>query len=109
MAKSSLSAFFIIFLNIFVQLTESTLTFDWCCELGRRNSVQSRLCLDYTSITPYHPTSVCKLAFTICCNQNTKNEECERGKLYAHQQESCYDPSKTISTCDAFMVTIKNV
>jgi hypothetical protein len=95
----------IIYLNI--NLVQSTLNFEWCCELGRRSATNSRLCVDYSSLNGYYPNTACKFAFTICCNHHNKNEECERGKTFAFQQDSCFDSSGSqYSDCDSFTVIL---
>ena len=96
----------IIFFSLFLNLVKSQLDFEWCCRLGKRSATDSRLCIDYSSLHGYNPNSACKYAFTICCNQHNKNEECDRGKTFAFQQDSCFDAAsgKQYSNCDAFTV-----
>jgi len=97
-----------IFLTIhvfFFNIVKSQLNFEWCCELGKRSATNSRLCIDYSSLNTYSPNAACKFSFTICCNQHNRNEECDRGKTFAFQQDSCFDASRNqYSDCDSFTV-----
>ena len=98
--------FFTIYVNSF-NIVKSQLNFEWCCELGKRSATNSRLCIDYSSLNVYSPNAACKFSFTICCNQYNRNEECDRGKTFAFQQDSCFDASRNqYSDCDSFTVNI---
>lgn len=89
----------------FILSISTSLSFDWCCELGKRNSIASRDCYDYTPLISYVPSVKCKFGFTVCCSQHNRNLECQRGKMTAFNQDSCYDSSKS-AKCDTFTVRI---
>lgn len=92
-----------LLLWLFLRLEVSCLSFDWCCDMGLKNSFNSRLCSDYTYLTPYFPDAYCKFAFSICCNQLNQQQECDRGKLLAFNQETCVDDLKPKRDCDTYI------
>ena len=68
-----------------------------CCALGKLSS-NSSSCNDFTDLSDR--SSGCQYAFTICCNQNKRSNECERGKKHAYSGLPCADLKKD-SYCDA--------
>lgn len=79
--------------------------FKECCSYGKRQYSSSNpdSCNDY-SILNDRSTS-CKFAFTICCSQNRRNQECERGKKHALASLPCNDLKN--DNCDILTVLIK--
>ena len=98
-----LNFFLLILCLACVHVSSATSNFDWCCEIGRRNSENSRSCSDFSSLNSYFPTKSCKYAFSICCNQANRNQECFRGKNAAFEQEACFDATQS-PQCDSFLV-----
>lgn len=80
--------------------------FKECCAIGRQtaNSSSANSCTDYSRLPD--KSGGCKFAFTICCNQNKRNNECERGKKHAYAGLPCDDLKKD-SYCDA--LTVNNI
>ena len=79
--------------------------FRTCCALGKQTANSSSdSCNDYSRLIDN--SGSCRYAFTICCNQNRRENECERGKKHAYSGRSCNELNRT-STCDALSVIIK--
>ena len=76
-----------------------------CCYLGKQTANSStESCNDYSKLIDN--SGSCRYAFTICCNQNRRDNECERGKKHAYSGLACSALNKT-SNCDALTVKIK--
>ncbi|RNA08865.1 Fibulin-1 [Brachionus plicatilis] len=65
--------------------------FKECCSYGKNQYSPSNpeSCNDYSMLNDR--SSSCKFAFTICCSQNRRNQECERGKQHALASLPCND------------------
>ncbi len=74
--------------------------FKTCCALGKlaSNSTAMNTCYDYSKLNDR--SAGCQYAYTICCNQNKRTNECERGKKHAYSGLPCADLKKD-SYCDA--------
>ena len=95
-------------------------SFKQCCSLGKQASDASRGCTpaDYSSLVASSSSSdmrsssgACMFAFTVCCSQTKRNNECEHGKRHAHAGLACSDlkknhvaSSSTSPSCDALTV-----
>lgn len=78
--------------------------FRTCCALGRQTANSTHdSCNDYSKLIDN--TGSCRYAFTICCNQNRRENECEKGKRHAYSGKSCGELNKT-SNCDALSVNL---
>ena len=77
-------------------------TFKACCSLGSQNANISSTCDDYSVLTD--KSSGCKAAYSICCTQNKRQVECERGKKHALAGSPCAD-LKNNNVCDAVTVS----
>ena len=64
-------------------------SFKACCALGSQNANTSSTCDDYSILSD--KSSGCKSAYTICCTQNKRVGECERGKKHALAGSPCAD------------------
>lgn len=101
------SAILVVFLGIlvsqshsFVQnvdLTMSRSNFKSCCLSGKEHSNSSNSCVDYSRLVD--TTASCRFAFTICCSQNKRKNECERGKKHALANLPCNDLKMIIVMC----------
>jgi hypothetical protein len=74
-------------------LTPFRSSFNKCCAAGK----EANACADYSRLLDR--TSSCKFAFTICCTQNKRKNECERGKKTAYAGQTCSDLKKE-ANCD---------
>lgn len=95
-----LGMIFITFENVFVECNRAN--FQQCCSQGRDASSQgSGSCSDYSRLQDR--SSSCKFAFTICCSQNKRTNECEKGKRHALAGSRC-DDLQGKSDCDSLTV-----
>ncbi len=86
-------------------LTQFRSSFKSCCALGKQASNSS--CVDYSRLNDR--SSACKFAYTICCSQNKRTSECDRGKKHALSGGSCEDLRReAASTCDSLTVNHLN-
>jgi len=77
--------------------------FKSCCALGKQTANStSESCNDYSRLIDN--SGSCRYACTICCNQNRRENECERGKKHAYSGHSCMELNKTSMMCDALTV-----
>ncbi len=74
-------------------LTPFRSSFNKCCAAGK----EANVCADYSRLLDR--SSSCKFAFTICCTQNKRKNECERGKKAAYAGQTCADLKKE-ANCD---------
>ena len=75
-----------------------------CCALGKQTANSSaESCHNYSNLIDN--SGSCRYAFTICCNQNRRDNECERGKKHAYSGKPCSELNKT-SNCDALTVSV---
>jgi hypothetical protein len=74
-------------------LTPFRSNFNKCCAAGKEASA----CADYSRLQ--ERTSSCKFAFTVCCTQTRRKNECERGKKAAYAGQTCADLKKE-ANCD---------
>jgi hypothetical protein len=82
-------------------LSQFRSSFKSCCALGKQASNSS--CVDYSRLNDR--SSACKFAYTICCSQNKRTSECDRGKKHALSGGSCEDLRReAASTCDSLTV-----
>ena len=72
-----------------------------CCASGKQLANSTRSCSDYSSLQD--TSSGCRYAFTICCNQNRRTNECDRGKKHAYSGLPCAD-LKQNNECDTLVV-----
>lgn len=79
--------------------------FKQCCSQGKDSS-SSTSCNDYSRLNDKSAT--CKFAFTICCSQNKRVTECEKGKRHALAGQRC-DDLQSNSDCDALAVRCQNI
>lgn len=77
-------------------------SFKSCCALGSQNANTSSSCDDYSILSD--KSSGCKSAYTICCTQNKRVGECERGKKHSLAGSPCAD-LKNNNVCDAVIVS----
>ena len=75
--------------------------FKACCAIGREAPENS--CNDYTRLTD--SSGGCKYAFSLCCNQNKRANECERGKRHAYAGLPCEDLKR--DSYDSLTVSLK--
>jgi hypothetical protein len=78
-------------------------SFKSCCAIGRQAANSSSTCDDFSRLTDQ--SSGCRYAYTICCMQNRRVNECERGKKHAYAGLSC-EELKSEATCDSLTVRI---
>ena len=73
-------------------------SFKACCAMGMQKANVSTSCDDYSVLTD--KSAGCKSAYTICCAQNKRSNECERGKKHAIAGLPCAD-LKSNNVCDS--------
>lgn len=82
---------FFVALILLVSNLNASSSFSSCCSMGQSKYSPSNpsSCSDYSSLSD--KSSSCKYAFTICCSQSRRNNECERGKKQALASLPCSD------------------
>lgn len=99
----------IVFLVLFVALVECNSrgsNFRQCCAQGKEASTYgSGSCTDFSRLND--KSTSCKFAYTICCSQNKRTSECEKGKRHALAGHRC-DDLQGRSDCDSLTVSAQS-
>lgn len=92
-------AFFLVLFVALVECNSRGSNFRQCCAQGKEASTYgSGSCTDFSRLND--KSTSCKFAYTICCSQNKRTSECEKGKRHALAGHRC-DDLQGRSDCDS--------
>ena len=96
-------AFFLVLFVALVECNSRGSNFRQCCAQGKEASTYgSGSCTDFSRLND--KSTSCKFAYTICCSQNKRTSECEKGKRHALAGHRC-DDLQGRSDCDSLTVS----